>query len=554
MPARLIPERPRYANDTERIVTEALVKKLPDEAVVIHGQRFFGQDGDWEADLAVLYPGCGFAAIEIKGGKVWLENGEWKQRTRDGERIIEPVEQARSASYLFQRYLNKRPEWTHGRIRKAHFVILPGVEWGPELESPALPREICIAGSELSDAAGRIYDVFNGYLPDEPNARPSVEAVNLAADLIGGRPPSGHSVRALRSELDEHVERLTSDQAKVLRIVRDNSRIEVLGGPGTGKTWLAMEQARRLAAEGQRVALLCYSRGLALWIAREIANWPTELRGRVWPGTFHALGVRWGAAVRDGDDQHFWEVELPELMLALADELPAEHRFDALIVDEAQDFADSWWPPLLASLVAPDDSGVYVFGDPAQSVFGREGRPRVALMRVRLDENVRNTQQIARVVKCLSSEQIDLLGGEGPPVRFVPAESTEVYDEADRVVEGLLEEGWEPRDIVILTTNHRHPMHRARTKHDGRDGYWESFWDDEDYFYATVPGFKGLERPAVVLAVDGFRDSDLAREVLYVGLSRARDLLVVVGDLDVIGEAGGRELRKRLAKASRAGE
>ena len=40
----------------------------------------------------------------------------------------------------------------------------------------------------------------------------------------------------------------------------------------------------------------------------------------------------------------------------------------------------------------------------------------------------------------------------------------------------------------------------------GTDGYWASFWDDEPAFYGTVLGFKGLERPVVALAVDGFRD------------------------------------------------
>ena len=549
MPARLIPAQPKYVNDAERLVTEALVKQLPDEAVVIHGQRFFGKDGDWEADLAVLYPGSGFAAIEIKGGWVWIEEGVWKQRTRDGERQIDPVEQARSASYLFNRYLAKRPEWTHGRIRSAHFVILPGVEWGPALESPAMPREITIVGDELATAAAKIWDVFNGYLPDEPQERPSVDAVNLAADLIGGRPPSGHSVHAMRAVLDEHVERLTTDQAKILNIVRDNSRIEVRGGPGTGKTWLALEQTKRLARSGQRVALLCYSRGLATWIAREVAGWDEQMRRLVWCGTFHALGVEWGAEVRDGDDQHFWEVELPTTMLGLATALPASERFDALVVDEAQDFADSWWPPLLAALTSETDSGIYVFSDAAQGVFGREGRPWIPLMTLRLDENVRNTQQIARTFRCLSPDAVELLGGEGEPVRFIPSSSNDVYDAADKAVEQLLTDGWKPQDIVILTTNHRHPMHKARTEHDGREGYWDSFWDEDDYFYATVPGFKGLERPAVVLAVDGFRDPDLAREVLYVGLSRARDHLVVIGDLDQIGEAGGKELRKRLAKA-----
>jgi hypothetical protein len=58
--------------------------------------------------------------------------------------------------------------------------------------------------------------------------------------------------------------------------------------------------------------------------------------------------------------------------------------------------------------------------------------------------------------------------------------------------------------------------------------------------------FKGLERPAVVLAVKGFRDEERAREMLYVGLSRARDLLVVCGDLELIRRVGGDAVAHRL--------
>jgi hypothetical protein len=43
---------------------------------------------------------------------------------------------------------------------------------------------------------------------------------------------------------------------------------------------------------------------------------------------------------------------------------------------------------------------------------------------------------------------------------------------------------------------------------------------------------------------DGTRDR--ARERLYVGMSRATDLLVIVGDPDVVGAVGGPEVAKRL--------
>jgi hypothetical protein len=92
-------------------------------------------------------------------------------------------------------------------------------------------------------------------------------------------------------------------------------------------------------------------------------------------------------------------------------------------------------------------------------------------------------------------------------------------------------------------------MHKYRLELDGRDKFWESFWDQDDFFYSTVAGFKGLERPAIVLAVDGFRTSDTADDILSVGLSRARDQLVIVGDFDELAAVGGKEFAKRLAKA-----
>lgn len=68
-------------------------------------------------------------------------------------------------------------------------------------------------------------------------------------------------------------------------------------------------------------------------------------------------------------------------------------------------------------------------------------------------------------------------------------------------------------------------------------------------FYGHVLGFKGLERPVVVLAVNGFREVEGAKEMLYVGLSRARSLLVVVGPRSVLEQVGGGGVQSRLKAA-----
>jgi ATP-dependent exoDNAse (exonuclease V) alpha subunit len=68
-------------------------------------------------------------------------------------------------------------------------------------------------------------------------------------------------------------------------------------------------------------------------------------------------------------------------------------------------------------------------------------------------------------------------------------------------------------------------------------------------FYGHVLGFKGLERRAVVLVLNETKIGERSRERLYVGLSRARDQLVVCGSSDTIRRLGGEEVLRHLARA-----
>jgi hypothetical protein len=89
--------------------------------------------------------------------------------------------------------------------------------------------------------------------------------------------------------------------------------MEIRGGAGSCKTWLALEQARRLQHTGERVALVCYSRGLAAYFKRVMAKWPCRERPS-YVGTFHGLGTDlWGAEESElGDnDSEYCEVRLP---------------------------------------------------------------------------------------------------------------------------------------------------------------------------------------------------------------------------------------------------
>jgi ATP-dependent exoDNAse (exonuclease V) beta subunit len=124
-------------------------------------------------------------------------------------------------------------------------------------------------------------------------------------------------------------------------------------------------------------------------------------------------------------------------------------------------------------------------------------------------------------------------------------------DVGDDEVELRLEEGWRAEDVALLTTGSRHQEQRERQAA-GSAAYWDSFGMPTRFFYGHVLGFKGLERRAIVLVVNDNAAVERSRERLYVGLSRARDQLVVCGDPDFIRGAAGPDIARRLRMASAA--
>jgi hypothetical protein len=296
------------------------------------------------------------------------------------------------------------------------------------------------------------------------------------------------------------------------------------------------------------VALLCYSRGLAAYL-RKLTDVLPRKQQPAYVGEFHALGRSWGAEGGQDDDPLYWEDRLPAEMQELAEALARGQKFDAIVIDEAQDFADSWWPALLAALKDPEAGGIYAFSDQGQRVLARYGEPPVPLVPLMLDHNLRNTKQIAGAFNPLAPMRMRLFGGDGPQIRLVECSSEDAIGCADDEVDRALDAGWRPEDVALLAMGSRHPEQVERQA-EGHDAYWASFWDSDVVFYGHVLGFKGLERRVIVLAVNEPADAQRSKERLYVGMSRARDELVICGDPVVLAQIAGEDFVRRLREAS----
>lgn len=535
------PRDPAFHSEAEREVWQALREQLPVDAHLLANVTFTGER-DYECDLIVLWPDVGACVLEVKGGHVTFRDGVWTQSDATGSRPIDPIGQVQANRHALKKYIEQR--WSGGALSPAWLLVLPHSSLPAGMDLPAAPRERIVDLVGMPTLADRIHALLAGSA-----ATPLAAArCRLVTDHLTGRFEPQADLVAEGGSRAEEVRRLTEQQFSVLSMLRRAPRFAVFGPAGSGKTFIAMEQARRLAADGKRVAILCYSRGLSRFIRRASDALPERQRP-AFVGTFHQWGWRLGLQLPATPTSQWWETESAQEMLAAVRALEAERRFDAIIVDEAQDFGVPWWPVVIASLRDEVNGELVVFADEDQEVFERGESALPELTPIVLDLNVRNAKPIATAADALASDPVRHLGIDGPRIDVHDVPYDQAVSTADDLIDPLLDEGWSPGDIVLITTGSRHPEQVLRAESGpsaGSDAYWDSFWDDADVFYGHVLSFKGLERPVVVLAINDWKHPERARELLYVGLTRARDRLVICGPVDDLRRIGGDDLLRAL--------
>ena len=361
--------------------------------------------------------------------------------------------------------------------------------------------------------------------------------VQAVTELLAPRFELRHSLGAALEADDRQLLRVTEDQFRVSDMLSRQRRVAVSGGAGTGKTMLALEKARRLAAEGLEVLLTCYNTPLANYL-RQAAG-PCE---RLTIANYHTLC--WDMARAAGHPfpdtsvadppPGFYERILPEALLAALDTLP--RRFDAIVVDEGQDFLDTWWEPLMLSLADLEGGILYVFYDDNQKLYRRTIAFPARMFEISLRDNLRNTRRISALTEPFyQGPPMRALGPEGQDVeRIAIREASEIERKVGRALHHLIKDnGVAPADIAVLMGSGRAcPLRKGQ-----RIGAFETTANQaaepSKVLLETVRRFKGLERKVVILtAID---DLPAAEEtaLLYVGLSRARVHLVVIAtDLD----------------------
>ena len=543
--ARMIPPRPAPETPgSERYVYERFQSTLPPTWTVVHSQRFLlpanrrMQEG--ELDFLLLDPSRGAIGFEVKGGRVRRTPAGWFSLDHDGKEhgIKDPGRQASRAIYAIGKYWKGAPGFGGMGFRCAFCwgVVLPDIE-SPADMGPDLPRAVIVDRSDFENLRSAIERVFR-CLGDRRTPL-SAAGVKAFVDTLLERCPPASRLALQFKEENRALLRLTEEQMTLLDSLAAHNRAAIEGAAGTGKTVLAMEKARRLATTGKRVLLLCFNEPLARELRQKADGFEVE--------TFHDFCRRlarcaglsgFEAEYPNVKERRVYAEDAPMTLLEALARLPDE-RYDAIVVDEAQDFLPDWWPCLDEALRRGREGTLYAFYDANQDIY--EGGPPRALEVIehKLVHNCRNTTRIAQYAAGLVGTESRVKAGapQGRRVeRITCADDAEVVRKVAARLDQLVRcEGVAPDDIAIVSTR---TLKNSPFALDHRAGRFELVnLDDQErrsgaspsagrVVFETLYRFKGLERDIVILLdLPGSRVTDRHR---YVAASRARNLLAVV--------------------------
>ncbi len=342
----------------------------------------------------------------------------------------------------------------------------------------------------------------------------------------------------------------------------------IFGVAGSGKTIIIISRARYLAMRHPdwRILILCFNRNLSREIIRLIN--PQNYKATIEISTFHkwAKDIIYAAGIQYKSDyiktrdkaegnfsiSNFFQNYVPLLLERVIDE-SSPRPYDAILIDEAQDFEKEWFNPVL-KLLHPMTKSLLITCDGLQGIYTRrkffwkdvgiqaQGRvtrfyksyripKKIGVMAynfVLLDSDL--SKLIEKEDGFLESKEFSRDGGKINLKTFLIRE-----DEYNAILKNLLIYLKKGLSIMILFFRNinkiifYHPL-IAKLNENGIEWYnlKEIGLEDSGIWIGTLQGTKGLETDVVIIPeLDLLEHLSNARQLLYVGMTRARHVLMI---------------------------
>ncbi len=573
----------------------AIIRKFPDASIKSRSEKRFFElasqlSDDWylwmntqvcflinniqgelnrEIDGILYHPNWGMLLVECKDGTITAEKQKdldelvWKQSGKILSRS--PADQVKSLIHLLHDHFSKifpKEDRGYYHIRIQWATFFPEMESAKHIVGSIPLSHLFLKGDTASP---RIFEqkVRRALTTKEssfggkpyPNESLSGENLQKLMDFFASyEEPSWPELWAMNESMRVQP---TDLQKMLMKTITRNSRMRIEGVAGSGKSMLVKWEAERLVKEGKRIAVLCYNDLLAEQLEQSL-NPGKRQDVSVEVHSFHRFAQKYvrlakvpGAPKKepsDPDTKNSYFENLPANFDRALDILRNENSkkssqsnrfFDALLIDEGQDFENGWLDTALKLLKDREGGTVRFFYDPAQTLYARDvlGNATINAMPVMvLPCGYRSTRKILDWICSETDIRIPCYDntplGKDVEVRFY-TDAQKQTEMLRKEVERLQKKKVEPKDILVVSLHSR--KHSGLKDIDSETFKWSNVnesLDGQKINIVSARRYKGLDSRVVILCDmtasqndPGFPYSD--SHLLLVAATRAREHLIV---------------------------
>ncbi len=405
-----------------------------------------------EADFLLFNHNYGFLVIEVKGGIITYRDDIFYQKNQKTGKITkmqDPFHQARKSTYFFRNYYIKKAllestprELLYFSGKKGNFplyynsgVFFPGSYFKIDNKGLAgslrTPFDKIFDKSDCKEQEIWVEQKQKGTTPPplekflislfEGFKKRSLKFPKLKfyfPKLISPNIVTAFRLNRYLEERNEELIVINEEQKIILDSLSVKPHCIFKGSAGSGKTFLAIKKALLNYKEGKITLFLCFNKELRDFLYNYFLK-KFKNKDSAWHKKIQVYSINLFLSVIceklfDFNTTKQIKNEIFNFQYAnVAHKIKTEvenqkfistFKFDAVLVDEAQDMDESLWNMFTYFLKDPQESIYYIFYDPEQALFVKNFDPtRFGLDMVNdlilRQRNIRNTTQIAHWLK-----------------------------------------------------------------------------------------------------------------------------------------------------------
>ena len=535
------PEQPKLVNSSEKYVYEKLMTLSDSWHVYANMQQhilLYERISRGEIDFILTHPYFGIVLIEVKGHGVVCKDGTWFRGDKKTKDPYTQIEDARGNlnQFLFQNIEEMKPIIKDEKdMRKISssihtLVVFPFL---PDFQNLGMKasKSNTLTQTDLDDLS----DYFKENIPQKDFG--SLKGIQEKFKDVVLPNVNTAPLRGLTKNLMDQMMASTEEQKIILNaIIDNNSHVAIKGPAGSGKTVLAVEAARQAAEKGEKVLFLCYNQNLSRFLSDLLSDNPLIEVYSLF-GLFAKININ----LKDVGTSNLTPSDAAPIIADIMNDNfdKFDTSFDVLIIDEAQDYSSLFWPTFD---LLTENKKWFLFYDTKQAITHSDWNlpelSKQSWTTFPLTKYLRSTKEISQQVLKVYDDEYNASAISGLEPQYIQLKNKgweEGLAALVQILTGLFEtEKYHASQVQILIPHSRYLEEVEQTSYKPN----LKIGAIKEIQIESIHKFKGLESEVVVMILPSIESLESEtttdiRSLIYVGMSRATSLLILIGDQEV---------------------